>query len=150
MVYSFMKKFMIVFVFISLLLIPIHGISFADEVSGDKKCFEYNKLDKDGAKTILQKLAPDVKIHFVQPGPVVGLWEIGMESGGKKGIVYLDYPGEKIISGSIIDVGTRQNLTQESYSKLNKVDLSLIPGKDSILMGAKKAEHKVYVFSDPD
>jgi thiol:disulfide interchange protein DsbC len=145
-----MKKIMTLIVFIGLFLLFANGTTLAFEGASDKKCIEYRKLDESRAKTILQTFVPDAQIHYVEPGPVIGLWEVGMESGGKKGIVYIDYAGEKIVSGSIIDIKTRQNLTQKRFAELNKIDLSSIPDENSIVMGDKKAAHRIYVFSDPD
>ena len=44
----------------------------------------------------------------------------------------------------------KKNLTQESLTALNKVDVSQIPLKDSLIMGDEKARIRVIVFTDPD
>ncbi|MEK7823377.1 MAG: hypothetical protein AAB228_03970, partial [Nitrospirota bacterium] len=67
-----------------------------------------------------------------------------------KSILYLDYSLKKIIAGNIVELSTKTNLTQESSLKINKVDLSLVPYENALVLGDKKAKHKVVVFDDPD
>ena len=111
-------------------------------------------LTNEEAKTVLGELIPNVKIIHVKQSPIAGLWEIGIETGGKKAIVYLDNAKKHIISpitrGDIIDIKTKTSLTQESFQKINKVDVSKIPLKDTLVLGDKMAKNKVIVFDDPD
>lgn len=111
-------------------------------------------LNAEEAKGILNDLFPNVKIIHVKQSPVAGLWEIGIDMGGKKAIIYLDHAKKHIISsvtrGDIFEIKSKTNLTQESFQKINKVDVSMIPLKDAIVLGEKTAKNKVIVFSDPD
>jgi thiol:disulfide interchange protein DsbC len=117
-------------------------------------CSKCHTLNADQAKDILDDLIPNVKIIHVQQAPVTGLWEIGIDAGGRKAIVYLDYAKKHIISpatgGNVISIKAKSNLTQESFQKINKVDVSLIPLKDALVMGDSAAKHKIVVFDDPD
>jgi thiol:disulfide interchange protein DsbC len=117
--------------------------------SCDQNCSKCHTLTADQAKDVLAKLIPDVKVLEVGNGPIKGLWEVGMETRGRKGIVYIDFAKKKIIAGNIIDVASRKNFTQESFQKINKVDYSSIPLKNSIVMGNKDAKYKIVVFVDP-
>lgn len=120
----------------------------------DQDCKNCHTLNTEQAKTILKDLIPNVKIINIQPAPITGLWEIGIDTGGKKAIVYLDYAKKHIISpatrGEVITIKTKTNLTQESFQKINKVDASQIPLTNALVMGDKTAKHKVIVFDDPD
>jgi len=120
----------------------------------DQDCKNCHTLNAEQAKTILKDLIPNVKIINVQPAPITGLWEIGIDTGGKKAIVYLDYAKKNIISpatrGEVINIKTKTSLTQESFQKINKVDVSQIPLTNALVMGDKTAKHKVIVFDDPD
>ncbi|MBI5076074.1 MAG: hypothetical protein HZB62_13025 [Nitrospirae bacterium] len=111
-------------------------------------------LNAEEAKGILNDLIPNVKIIHVKQSPVAGLWEIGIDMGGKKAIVYVDHAKKHIISpitrGEIFDIKSKTSLTQESFQKINKVDVSKIPLKDALVMGDKTAKNKIIVFSDPD
>ncbi|MBI5632991.1 MAG: hypothetical protein HZA15_05880 [Nitrospirae bacterium] len=111
-------------------------------------------LNAEEAKSVLSDLLPNVKIIHVKQSPVAGLWEIGVDMGGKKAIVYLDHAKKHIISpitrGEIYDLKAKTSLTQESFQKINKVDVSKIPLKDALVLGDKTAKNKIIVFSDPD
>ncbi len=95
-------------------------------------------------------MIPDIKVLHVRASAVKGLWEIGIESGGRKGIVYLDYSGKHLLAGNLFSIQAKTNLTQESLQEINKVDASQIPLKDALVMGDKNAKYKVIVFDDPD
>ena len=91
-----------------------------------------------------------MKVLEVRPAQVKGLFEVAVESKGQKGILYVDSSKKYIISGSILDVKTKTNFTQERYSDINKVDVSKIPLDDALVMGDKDAKYRVIVFDDPD
>jgi len=111
-------------------------------------------LNADEARTILNEVIPNVKIIHVKQSPVAGLWEIGVDMNGQKAIIYLDRSKKYIISpitrGEIYDIKAKNSLTQESFQKINKVDISKIPLKDALVFGDKTAKNKVIVFDDPD
>ena len=126
-----------------------HGSAFAF-AKGEQDCAKCHTINADQAKEVLKGLIPDVKVLDVQPGPINGIWEVAMEAGGKKGILYIDYAKKKVIAGNIFDINKRINFTKESFDKINKVDLSLIPFDKALVMGDKTAKYKVVVFDDPD
>ena len=97
---------------------------------------------KEDATNLLKEIIPDVKIIEIRPAQVKGLWEIAVESRGKKGIVYIDSSKKYLVSGSIVDLKTKANLTQERSIELNKVDVSLIPLDDALVIGEKNAPKK--------
>jgi thiol:disulfide interchange protein DsbC len=136
-----------------LLALSIAGVSLyaaePAEKKADSKTPEQNLLSKDDALAALKELAPDIKVLEVNPSPVAGLWEVDVESRGRKGILYLDSSRKYLIQGSIVDLSSKSNLTQERYSEINKVDVSQIPLDDAIVMGDKDAKHRVIVFDDP-
>jgi thiol:disulfide interchange protein DsbC len=123
---------------------------------GDKDCAKCHTLNAEQAKEALKELIPDVKILGIQSGPINGLWEVSMESGGKKGILYIDYSKNNIIAGNILGIKTKTNFTQIAYEKINpppppvKIDYSSIPLENSLVMGDKNAKHKIIVFDDPE
>lgn len=131
--------------------ILILTIMFACFLSFWGICFADEKMPtKDEAAEILKDLAPDLKILEVKESPIKGLWEIDLQSGERKGLIYLDYSRKYFMQGAIFDLKTKTNLTQERMSELNKVDISTIPLDDALVMGNKDAKYKVIVFDDPD
>jgi thiol:disulfide interchange protein DsbC len=111
---------------------------------------ESAKITNEDAQNALKEVIPDVKILDVRPAKIQGLWEIAVEANGKKGIIYLDSSRNFAVFGSVIDVKTKTNLTQERTSELNKVDVSTIPLDDALVVGEKDAKYRVIVFDDPD
>ena len=71
----------------------------------------------------------------------------GIELGAGSGIISIllakRLKTTKIIAGNIIELSTKTNLTQESVLKINKVDLSLVPYDNALVLGDKEAKHKV-------
>jgi thiol:disulfide interchange protein DsbC len=104
----------------------------------------------EDAQNLLKESFPDVKVLDVRPAQVNGLFEVVLEQNGQKGIIYIDSSKKYLISGSILDVKTKTNFTQERYNEINKVDVSKIPLDDALVMGEKDAKHRVVVFDDPE
>jgi len=127
-----------------LFILSVAGYSFAGEKA------EEAALGKDEAEVLLKDLAPDLKVLEVRPGPVKELWEIAVQSGERKGLIYLDSSKKYFFQGAIVDLKTKANLTQERMGELTKVDTSTIPLVDTLVMGDKEAKHKIIVFTDPD
>ena len=149
-----MRKIILLFILGAFLVLSGHGIAYAYPQE-DKDCSKCHTLTKEQAKTIMDNLFPNVKIIHAKPSPITGLWEIGIDVGGNKAIIYLDYAKNHVISpqatgGNVVDIKTKANLTQESFQNISKVDIAQIPLKDALLMGDDKAKYKVIVFDDPD
>ena len=106
-------------------------------------------LTKESAESALKGIIPDVQVLEIRPAPVEGLWEVAIETRGQKGVVYVDSSGHYGVFGSILDLKTKTNFTQERNSELNKVDVSQIPLDDAIVMGDKNAKYRIIVFDDP-
>jgi thiol:disulfide interchange protein DsbC len=113
-------------------------------------CAKCHVLKNADVAAILKDAIPDVKILNVSQGPVKGLWEIMLQSGSRKGIVYIDYSKKTFFSGAIIDIKDKTNLTKDRYDELNRVDATKIPIDDALVLGNKKAKYRAIVFSDPD
>ncbi|MDP2278281.1 MAG: disulfide isomerase DsbC N-terminal domain-containing protein [Nitrospirota bacterium] len=147
--YIVMRKyifFIFIFVAASMLYAPLsYGSSDADH-----DCTKCHKLTADEAQNIIQGGIPASKVLEVNPGPVKGVWEIVFEVKGQKGIVYVGLSKELLISGDIFDLKARNNLTGERLSNLNRIDISMIPLDEALLMGNANAPKKVIVFTDPD
>jgi thiol:disulfide interchange protein DsbC len=141
MVYLCMRKFLIVL----LAAITIIALN-TPNVFGTE---ESAKLTNEDAQNALKEVIPDVKILDIRPAQIKGLWEIVIETKGRKGIVYIDFSKKYVISGSIIDLKTKANVTQDRYTEINKVDVSKIPLDDALVMGDKDAKYRVIVFDDP-
>ena len=132
-----------------LLSVLFTGSSHGFETKG-QDCSKCHTLTRDEAKDLITPIAPDIKILEVRFSPSKALWEVFSESKSRKMILYVDVTKKYLISGSLYSLKDRKNLTQESLSALNKIDVSQIPLKDALVMGHTKARLRVIVFTDPD
>jgi len=128
---------------------PVHASG-----SCDTDCTKCHTISTDEVRNILTKInAPDAKILKVQMSPARGLWEVSIDNKGQRGLFYVDFSKKYLISGSIIEVNAAIDKTKERLDALNKdrrINRSLIPLKDALILGDKKATNKVIVFTDPD
>jgi hypothetical protein len=129
-------------------LLPM-GYSYGFEARG-QECSKCHTLNKDEARDLLKNIIPDVVVLDVRLSPVKGIWEVDLESRGRKAIVYVDFLKKHFFSGALVSIGEKKNLTQERFIELNKVDVSQIPFEDALVMGDPKARIRVIVFTDPD
>lgn len=140
---------MISIVFLSLTLSKnVYSTSGCDE-----DCTKCHKLSNTEASDILKSLKiTDAKIQNIQISPLKGLWEVSIDKGGKKGIIYVDFSKKYIVGGPIIEIKTSINKTEERLpiQPVKTIPLNKIPLKDALVFGNKKAAKKVIVFTDTD
>jgi thiol:disulfide interchange protein DsbC len=144
-----MKKILLSALTIGLAIAAGNGDAYAF-AKGEQDCTKCHTLNAEQAKEVLKEIIPDVKILDIQNGPINGLWEVSMESGAKKGVLYIDYSKKNLVAGNIVGIKTKTNYTQQSFDKINKIDYSSIPLENSLVMGDKDAKYKLIVFDDPD
>ena len=123
--------------------------SFCFEGKG-QDCSKCHTLSSDEAGELLKGAIPNIRVIDVKLSPVQGVWEIYLESGGRKGLIYVDFAKRHFFMGSLISIGERKNLTQERFEELNKVDVAQIPLNDALVLGDPKARIRVISFHDPD
>jgi thiol:disulfide interchange protein DsbC len=141
------KKLFLVFSVLICLISTDYSHGFEKKGQDCSKC---HTLSNNEARDLLKDILPDVKIFEIRLSPSKGFWEVFLESGGKKGLIYVDFSKKYLMMGSMISIKERKNLTQERFSELNKVDVSQIPLDDALVLGDPKARIRVIVFHDPD
>jgi thiol:disulfide interchange protein DsbC len=129
-------------------LLPI-GSAYGFEAKG-QDCAKCHTLGNDEAKDLLKGIFPEIKIVDIRISPAKAFWEVLSESGGRKGLIYIDFSKKYLILGSMISIKERRNLTQERFAELNKIDVSQIPLDDALVMGDPKARIRIIAFDDPD
>ncbi|MEW6002955.1 MAG: disulfide isomerase DsbC N-terminal domain-containing protein [Nitrospirota bacterium] len=132
---------------VAFLLLPVYAFGFSEKGQDCSKC---HALTNEEASTLLKDFLPNPKILEIRPSPIKDLWEVDVEAGGKKGLVYIDFSKKHLISGAIFSVKDKKNLTQERLVEINKVDVSQIPIEDALLIGNKDARYRIIVFDDPE
>jgi thiol:disulfide interchange protein DsbC len=142
-----MKTIFCLGIMVALVLSASYVLGFSDKEQDCSKC---HTLKKDEAATLLKDLIPNPNILDVRTSPMKGMWEIDLESGGRKGLVYVDFSKKYMVYGSIVEIGSRKNLTQDRITDINRIDISQIPLEDALVVGDKLANYKVILFDDPD
>lgn len=137
--------------FIFLLLLPLLplGSAHSFETKG-QDCAKCHTLGNDEARDLLKGILQDPKIIEIRISPVKAVWEVFLESGGKKGLIYIDFSKKYLIRGSIISINEKKNLSGERLIELNKIDVSQIPLHDALIMGDQNARIRIIAFSDPE
>ena len=126
---------------------PAIAFTPVEEGCGAGSCVDCHSLSTAEAKEIFKGMQGEVvSTDFAE---VPGLWRIGMKVQDKTLPVYLDFSKSYLISGNVIRLKDRKNLTEAQYRQSNPVELSSIPTDDALLLGNPDAENKIIVFTDP-
>jgi thiol:disulfide interchange protein DsbC len=156
MIYFKMLKMLRLSIILIVLSIAVAGFlaedaaGFKSRLGPDGDCAKCHTLDIKEAASIIKAMNPAIEVLGVGMGPVEGLWEVIIRARGKKGIAYVDFSKKHIITGSILKVTTRENLTSLRLYDISKVDLSVVPLDEALVLGKRDAKYKVVVFDDPD
>jgi thiol:disulfide interchange protein DsbC len=131
-----------------LFIVPVKtALSFPTKNQDCSKC---HTLKKEEADALLKIFNKNIKVLSVTRSKAKYLWEVSYESDGKKGLIYIDLPKKHLLSGTILDLQSKKNLTQEKLSEITRVNVSQIPLRDALVIGDKNAKQKVIVFDDPE
>lgn len=124
---------------------PSHA--FMKEGCGSK-CADCHVLTREDAATLLSGAVDNVL--NVEPSIVGGLWVVDIVKGGQKWPVYVDFSKKYLISGQVIRIATKENVTEMRFQRLNTVDVSAIPLENAVVIGDPGAKRRIIAFSDPD
>ncbi len=154
------RRFKDLFQFIIMLILMAGLVTLSTTFKADgfggcgDDCSKCHRLTQDELRSVFREggipSLRDVNILSIEQAKAKGLWEIGIEKDGKKGILYLDFSKKYLILGQIIELKTSRSITQERFTELNRIDPSKIPLDGALLMGRKDAPKKIIVITDPD
>ena len=149
-----MKRIAVLIGILSVFLIGSNVYAFGGCEEDCQKC---HTLGKTEAQEILSKMkAVDTRVVDIKMSPIRGLWEVTLEdSKGGHGVMYVGFSKKYVMGGTIFEVDTAANKTQEALQETHKpadryVDPSGIPLDQALLLGDGSAKIKVVVFTDPD
>lgn len=128
-----------------LLATPVGAMQQDGCGAGD--CRNCHQLDKKEAANLLS--VGEKNIVNLEISEVPGLWEIDVQKRGKVVPVFIDFSKQYLISGSVIKIADKQDITRERFTNLNRVDVSQIPLDDALVIGNPTAKTKIIVFDDP-
>jgi thiol:disulfide interchange protein DsbC len=89
------------------------------------------------------------KIEGVQPGPIQGLWEVRFRTERGMRVLYTDATGTYVIDGSIHDLRTNRDLTEERLRKLNAIKFEALPLDQAVKVQRGDGRRVLAMFSDP-
>jgi len=89
---------------------------------------------------------PGAQITSVKPTPYSGLFEVYLDDQ----LVYVDAKGQYVITGDVIDLKNRTNLTQARLNQLQAIKWDSLPFGNAIKVVKGNGARKLVVFSDVD
>jgi len=100
---------------------------------------------EDSIRAALARVLPSVKITSIQPAPVKGLYEVLVGTQ----MMYVTADGRYFVDGRIVDLATREDLTEPRLSGARKQLVDGVgEGEMVIFDPPQKAAHTVTVFTD--
>lgn len=104
-------------------------------------------VSTDKIKADLVKQVPGLtQVDQVNPTKVSGLYEVVV---GRK-IFYVSTDGKYAVFGNMVDLGTKQSVTEQRMQEIAKVDFSKLPLDLAIKQVIGDGSRKIAVFTDPD
>ena len=92
----------------------------------------------------LKGIAPDLKVTSIQPAPIEGLYEVMAGTD----LMYVTADGRHFISGPIVDLKTREDLTEPRLAQARKQLIDAVGEEAMVVFGDKSAKHTITVFTD--
>ena len=108
----------------------------------------FSEADIAAVKAIIAERIPGVKVEHIQPSPIDGVYEVGIEGND---VVYVSADGRYLLSGTLIDLVTRENLTERVLAAQRMHVLEGAP-EDSMIIYEPDgdAKHTITTFTDID
>lgn len=101
---------------------------------------------RERIQAALQTLSPGMKIDGIAPSPIPGFLEVAV---GAR-ILYVSQDGKQLLQGSLVDIASRESLTQASEARLRRGMLAGVDKDAGILFAAAQPKYEVTVFTDID
>ncbi len=140
-----MRSFLILTV---LLLFAHDTFAMSSDGCGAGACADCHSLTREETAQLLGDMVD--KVNKVEFSEVPGLWVAEVEKDQKKLPIYIDFSKHYLVSGNIVRLNDKANLTRQRSVMMNRVDVSKIPLQDALLLGKSSAKNKVIVFTDPE
>jgi len=102
--------------------------------------------DLEKIKAELRKKVPEAPVDSVRRIPYGGLYEVVVGSE----MFYTDKDASFLVLGSIIDLKTKENVTELRTRQLNRVDFAALPVENAIKIVRGNGSRKVAMFADPN
>jgi thiol:disulfide interchange protein DsbC len=97
-------------------------------------------------RAAILKAVPGAKIDSIGPSLIPGYREVAIS--GK--VVYVSADGRYLMQGSLVDLATRDNLTEVSEGALRRSQLDAVPRDRRIVFSPPNPKYRITVFTDVD
>lgn len=94
----------------------------------------------------LEKAVPGIEISSVQPAPISGLYEVMVGSE----LMYVTSDGRYFVNGHIVDLKTREDLTEPRLAASRKMLIDKISEDQMVIFSPPQPKHTITVFTDID
>lgn len=98
-------------------------------------------------KNLAERVPQFKAIDEISKSALPGLYEVRVNGAD---IFYTDAQGNYLIEGSLIDLKSKRNLTEERITKLTAVKFEDLPLKDAFTIVRGNGKRKLAVFEDPN
>ena len=105
-----------------------------------------SRQDVEHLKAELKKRIPDATVDSVRRIPFAGLYEVTVGSD----IFYTDAKAEFLVAGSIIDLRTKENITEARMRQVNAIKWDALPLDRAIKIVRGNGSRKIALFEDPN
>ncbi|MFT6218527.1 MAG: thiol:disulfide interchange protein DsbC [Cycloclasticus pugetii] len=102
--------------------------------------------DEASVVTGLSKVIPNITENHVSKTPIEGLYQVLI---GAR-VVYASEDGRYILQGEMVDLVSRENMTDSALKTARQSEMAKIDEKKMIVFPAKNEKHVITIFSDID
>lgn len=89
---------------------------------------------------------PSLTIDSISPSPIEGLYEVQIDGN----ILYISADGNYLVQGHLIDLTSKEDLTDAKLAKIRQAILKNLDPDQFIAFTAPEEKYKVFVFTDID
>jgi len=100
----------------------------------------------DKIKAELRRKVPEAQVDSVRKVPYGGLYEVTVGSE----IFYTDEKASFLVLGAIVDLRTKENVTELRMRQLNRVSFDSLPLDSAVKIVRGNGSRRVAVFADPN
>lgn len=103
-------------------------------------------FDEAAVRAALEGLAPGIAIDRIRVSEIPGFAEVAVSGRA----IYVSNDGKLLLQGTLIDVATRENITDRGMASLRAEALAKVGADRRIVFAPEQVKHRVTVFTDID
>ena len=141
------KRMLALLALLPVLLLAVAAEAFPPQADS-RQCADCHTLSVQEAGALL-KGGID-RVISIEPAEIPGFWLVEAEKDKQRFPLFLNFNKQHLVTGNVIRLSDRQNITAERQSRMNKIDPAIIPVEDALPLGRADAPNRVIVFTDPE